>query len=75
MNFEEHAAKPLLAAAGIATPPGAVAVDPVPLAPLAFGEVVIPVLGGGPPASRDGVRAVQAHQGSLKTGLGGQSPA
>ena len=25
MNFEEHAAKPLLAAAGIATPPGAVA--------------------------------------------------
>ena len=27
MNFEEHAAKPLLAAAGIATPPGAVAVS------------------------------------------------
>ena len=27
MNFEEHAAKPLLAAAGIATPPGAVAMN------------------------------------------------
>ncbi len=27
MNFEEHAAKPLLAAAGIATPPGAVATN------------------------------------------------
>ncbi len=27
MNFEEHAAKPLLAAAGIATPPGEVATN------------------------------------------------
>ncbi len=27
MNFEEHAAKPLLAAAGIATPPGAMAMN------------------------------------------------